>query len=153
MVIGDANPVFLDTNILVYASIPESPFHSIAANRIQILEEVGHELWISRQVLREYLATLTRPQVFTEPIPIATLNAEIRFFVNHFQIAEDNSQVTERLLTLMEQVAVGGRQVHDANIVATMQAYGINQLLTHNTVDFERFAEFITVLPLVENIA
>ncbi len=150
---GDANSVFLDTNILVYASIPESPLHLVAIETIQTLQEAGTELWISRQVLREYLATLTRPQAFTEPIPIATLIAEIRFFANRFRIAEDNLQVTERLLALMEQVPIGGRQVHDANIVATMQAYGIGQLLTHNVADFNRFSDFITLLPLVENEA
>jgi predicted nucleic acid-binding protein len=153
MMTGDANSVFLDTNILVYASIPESPLHLVAIETIQTLQEAGTELWISRQVLREYLATLTRPQAFTEPIPIATLIAEIRFFANRFRIAEDNLQVTERLLALMEQVPIGGRQVHDANIVATMQAYGIGQLLTHNVADFNRFSDFITLLPLVENEA
>jgi hypothetical protein len=88
----------------------------------------------------------TRNSVFVERASCLFLR-----MVQH--MSEDNPQVTERLLTLMEQVAVGGRQVHDANIVATMQAYGINQLLTHNTVDFDRFAELITVLPLVENDA
>ncbi len=153
MVTTGDNSAFVDTNILVYASIPESPFHLVALNAIQALEQAGTELWISRQVLREYLATLTRPQAFTEPIPIASLLSEIRFFVNRFRVAEDSPQVTERLLTLMEQVPVGGRQVHDANIVATMQAYGIDQLLTHNIADFNRFSELITVLPLVENMA
>ncbi|WP_315790025.1 hypothetical protein [Fischerella sp. JS2] len=74
------NFVFLDTNILVYASIAESPLHLVALNAIQSLEQAERELWISRQMLREYLATLSRPQAFTVPIPIATLTAEIRFF-------------------------------------------------------------------------
>jgi len=43
---------------------------------------------------------------------------------------------------------MGGRQVHDANIVATMQVYGITHLLTHNTDDFARFAHLITVVLL-----
>ena len=41
------------------------------------------------------------------------------------------------------------KQVHDANIVATMQVYGIDQLLTHNVADFARFQPRIAVLPLV----
>ncbi|MGH7966313.1 MAG: VapC toxin family PIN domain ribonuclease, partial [Candidatus Binatia bacterium] len=56
--------------------------------------------------------------------------------------------VTERLLALMEQIAIGGKQVHDANIVATMLAYGIPTLLTNNTNDFARFSGHITVVPL-----
>jgi len=145
---GD-NSVFIDTNILVYASIPESPLHPVALNAVQTLEQAGREVWISRQILREYLATLTRPQVFGEPISVELVIEEVRQFENRFQVAEDTSRVTERLLALMAEVAVGGRQVHDTNIVATMQAYGIKELLTHNTTDFDRFSGVITVLPLI----
>jgi predicted nucleic acid-binding protein len=73
----------------------------------------------------------------------------VRFFQTQFRVAEDNAQVTEKLLSLMQQIAIGGKQVHDANIVATMQAYGIDQLLTHNVADFARFSAHITLLPLI----
>ena len=43
---------------------------------------------------------------------------------------------------------MGGRQVHDANIVATMLVYGILPLLTNTTEDFTRFSSFIRLLPL-----
>ena len=36
----------------------------------------------------------------------------------------------------------------DTNIVATMQAYNITHLLTHNIADFQRFEDHITVVPL-----
>jgi predicted nucleic acid-binding protein len=151
MMTGDDNPVFLDTNILVYARATQSPFHQAALQWIQRLDQSRVELWISRQVLREYLATFTRPQQFTNPLPIETWIEDIRLFQTRFRVAEDSLQVTHRLLALMEQVSIGGKQVHDANIIATMQAYGISQLLTHNVADFNRFSEFITVLPLVGN--
>ncbi|WP_414518984.1 type II toxin-antitoxin system VapC family toxin [Nostoc sp. PCC 9305] len=148
MVIGGGNPVFLDTNILVYASQIQSPFHQPAMETIQDFYDAGVELWISRQVLREYLATLTRPQQFVNPLPIAIVIQDLRYFYNRFRVAEDSSQVTERLLILMEEIPSGGKQVHDANIVATMLVYGIPQLLTHNIGDFARFSGLITVLPL-----
>jgi predicted nucleic acid-binding protein len=147
MTTGD-DTVFLDTNILVYASVVEAPFHEVALNAIEVFEQRGIELWISRQVLREYLATLTRPQTFTNPIPITTLIVAVQSFETRFRVAEDNAQITEELLSLLEQVAAGGRQIHDANIVATMQTYGVNQLLTNNVDDFNRFSHLITVLPL-----
>ncbi len=150
MVIGDGNPVFLDTNILVYASQTQSPFHEAASQAIQGFYDARVELWISRQVLREYLATLTRPQQFIAPLPIAIVIQDLRYFQNRFQLVEDGPQVTERLLTLMEEIPIGGKQVHDANIVATMLVYGIPQLLTNNTGDFARFSQLITVLPLQE---
>ena len=144
------SPTFLDTNILIYASIAQSPLHTTALNAIWEREQIGIELWISRQILREYLAALSRPQAFTPPISISILAVQVQAFERRFQIAEDNAQVTANLLTLIHQVSVGGKQIHDANIVATMQTYGISHILTHNTADFNRFAGFITVLPLVQ---
>ncbi|MEH2085741.1 type II toxin-antitoxin system VapC family toxin [Nostoc sp.] len=148
MVIGGGDPVFLDTNILVYASQIQSPFHQAAMETIQGFYDAGVDLWISRQVLREYLATLTRPQQFTNPLPIAIVIQDLRYLYNRFRVAEDSFQVTERLLALMEEIPSGGKQVHDANIVATMLVYDIPQLLTHNIGDFARFSRLITVLPL-----
>jgi predicted nucleic acid-binding protein len=58
-----AEPTFLDTNVLVYASVDASPFHTAALNAIATLEQNKVQLWISRQVIREYLATLVRPQI------------------------------------------------------------------------------------------
>ena len=45
----------------------------------------------------------------------------------------------------MGSYPIGGKQVHDANIVATMLVYGIPCLLTHNARDFERFGDMVTV--------
>jgi predicted nucleic acid-binding protein len=50
----------------------------------------------------------------------------------------------------MEQIVIGGAQIHDANIVATMQVYNIPTLLTHNTKDFKRFSSLISIMPLIE---
>ena len=41
MVIGVANSVFLDTNILVYANVSESPFHQTALQAIENLYDAG----------------------------------------------------------------------------------------------------------------
>ena len=151
MTTGDGEVTFIDTNVLVYASVVEAPLHSIALAEIQHREQAGVELWVSRQVLREYLAVLSRPQTYTAPVSASVLISQIQAFEKRFRIAEDGPQVMARLLGLMEQVPIGGKQVHDANIVATMQAYGINYLLTHNTADFARFADIITIMSLPVN--
>jgi len=147
--VGDS--VFVDTNVLVYATLTPSPFHQVAQETIRDLKGSGVELWISRQVLREYLATLTRPQTFLafgSPIAISTLIAEAKHLQTHYKVAEDDRVVTEELLNLMAIYPIGGKQVHDANIVATMLTYGIRKLLTHNVNDFKRFSPLITVVPL-----
>ena len=146
---GEGERVFLDTNVLVYANIAEAPLHDAALEAIRTREQAGSSLWVSRQVLREYLAVLTRAGTFDRPIPKETLIRQVRFFTDRFQMAGDIARVTHHLLALMEQFSIGGRQVHDANIVATMQTYGIKQLLTHNKKDFDRFSSLISVLPLI----
>lgn len=140
--------VFLDTNVLLRANVAEAPLHDEALTAIKTLRARGDTLWISRQVLREFMATLTRPQTFAAPRPVATIADRVRYFQTHFWIADDTSAVTERLLVLLQTIPVGGKQVHDANIVATMQAYGIGHLLTLNTADFARFSPYVAVLSL-----
>ena len=44
--------------------------------------------------------------------------------ISSFVVLEDGPIVTENLLTLCREVSVGGRQIHDANIVATMLGMG-----------------------------
>ena len=148
---GGGDRVFLDTNILVYANIAEAPFHHAALKAVETHEQTGASLWVSRQVLREYLAVLTRPKTFIKPISADMLSIQVRSFADRFHVAEDNVHVTERLLALMEQFSVGGKQIHDANIVATMQVYAVKQLFTHNVRDFDRFSSLITILPLEES--
>lgn len=140
--------VFIDTNILVYANLALSPFHIQATERLQALSQQGIDLCISRQTLREYLAAMTRRSDLTQGIPISSLVLDVRNFATYFRLLEDHLEVTDRLLTLIEQIPSGGKQIHDANIVATMLVYNIPQLLTHNTSDFARFSNLINILPL-----
>jgi predicted nucleic acid-binding protein len=144
-----ADPVFVDTNILIYANVTAAPEYLTAQARLQGLAKLGAELWVSRQVFREYLAALTRPQTFTNPIAPADLIIDIQRFENQFRVAEDGPAVTANLLNLLSTTAIGGKQVHDANIVATMEAHGLRHLLTHNVADFQRFASRIVVIPLL----
>lgn len=141
---GADSALFIDTNTLVYANVLEAPFHKNALAAITAALEDERELWISRQVIREYLATLTRPQVFGV-VPKQVVLNQVSQFLEQFNVADDNRVVTEKLLNLMTHYEIGGKKIHDANIVATMLAYGIPAILTHNTNDFERFGDIIIV--------
>ena len=146
---GGVDRIFIDTNVLVYANVVSTPLHQVAQQAIHTHEAEGAELWISRQVLREYLATLSRPQTFTAPVTNTILATQVRLFKHRFRVADEDYQVSTRLLILLEQIAIGGRQIHDANIVASMQVYGVTRLLTNNPNDFTRFAHLISILPLI----
>ena len=64
---------------------------------------------ISRQFLREYPATVTRPQS-------AAVSMDVT--LDHVAQLEDRPSVTNTLATLYRDVPVAGKQVRDANIVA-----------------------------------
>jgi len=143
--------VFIDTNILIYATVNSAPWHQDAIAKLQELSAQGVPLWISRQVLREFVATLTRPQTFSNPPARSRVLERVQFLQDNFLVADDNAQVTQKLLELIERVEVGGKQIHDANIVATLLANNIPSLLTHNVSDFERFRSWITLIQLIAN--
>jgi predicted nucleic acid-binding protein len=115
-----AEPVFVDTNVLVYAHVAEAPWHQEAQEAIADHEAAGAPLWISRQVVREYLVSLTRPQQFPIPPELATVVAHVQQFQHRFRVANEGPEVTTRLLALLLEVPTRGRRIHDANIVATM---------------------------------
>ncbi len=143
----DAEPSFVDTNVLVYASRTRAPLYQSAVTCLQQAREQGRSLWLNWQVLREYLAAVTRPQSDFPALDRAT-GADIEEFLCDFNVAEDGPRVTATLLDLLVRHHFSGRQVHDANIVATMLEYGLRRLLTFNTADFRRFADVIDLEPL-----
>ena len=68
--------------------------------------------------------------------------------MRQFTVLEDSASAWEQLIVLSRRYSFAGRQVHDANIVATMLAHGERRLLTFNVADFRRFARLIEVLVL-----
>ncbi len=141
----DDKPLFIDTNILIYANVATAPFHEQALKAIKSVHQAERALWISRQVLREFIAARTRPQIFAQPSTQDVVIKRVRYLEERFQVADDTSTVTGQLIKLMEDFKIGGKQIHDANIVATMRAYDIPCLLTHNVKDFQRFGEIIKI--------
>jgi predicted nucleic acid-binding protein len=141
----DARRVFVDTNILASALLPESPRYFHARGILRRLAEADAEVWISRQVIREYLATMTRYEQKWSNVTRAALIDAVRTLERHYFVAEELPIVAEQLYFLLGQVPTGGKQVHDANIVATMIAYDVRTLLTYNLDDFKRFGGFIEI--------
>lgn len=141
----DVEPLFIDTNVLIYANVATAPLHTPALAAIKAAHQARRPLWISRQVLREFIAARTRPQTFAQPSTPDVVIARVRYLEDRFQIADDTAAVTDQLVQLMAAFQIGGKQVHDANIVASMLAYDIPCLMTHNTKDFERFSDSITI--------
>ena len=65
-----------------------------------------------------------------------------------FAVLEDGPGVMEILTALCREVPIAGKQVHDANIVATMLTHGERRLLTFNTRDFRRYGDRIDLIDM-----
>jgi toxin-antitoxin system PIN domain toxin len=139
-------PVFVDTNVLLYASRPKANEHARSQAALSRMRQDGTPLWLSRQVFREYLAAATRPQVSGPALPMAAAIADVHALRAAFNVAEDGPTVFDRLLHLLAAYPGGGKQVHDANLVATMLEHRITRLLTFNAGDFRRFGTLIEVV-------
>jgi predicted nucleic acid-binding protein len=140
----------VDTNILLRATIPAFPQHEQARRLVEAQIEAGVELWISRQIIREYISQVTRPQSFMNPMRVEQVEAQVQTMRSLFKIADETEAVTTQLLALLRKFPTGGKQIHDANIVATMLAYGIDTLLTLNIADLKRFEPTIKLIALEE---
>ena len=138
--------MFIDTNVFVYSRFLHAPNHEAARERLGRALS-GHEpLRISRQVIREYLSVVTRPQTWTTAITPEDAIDDAGRLIAGFQVLEDGPAVTRSLLDLCRSVPAKGRQMHDANIVATMLAYGERRLLTFNTADFLRYGDRVELV-------
>ena len=138
--------MFIDTNVFVNSRIPHAPDHDVARARLDHALQGNEPLRISRQIVREYLAVVTRPQTWPVAITREEALEDANRLVGRFEILEDGAAVTESLIALCREVSVGGSQIHDANIVATMLAHGERRLLTFNTADFRRYGDRIELV-------
>ena len=142
--------MFFDTNVLVRARFEAAPDHRLARRCMREAGESGEALRISRQVVREYLATVTRPQSWSPPVDMRAALGHATALEAHFEILEDGPAVADVLKQLCAEVSVAGKQVHDANIVATMLAHGEHRLLTFNRADFRCYGDRIALVEVDE---
>ena len=80
----DVNRVFLDTNILIRSTVATAPKHNETQIALARLWDTGAELWISRQILREYAAVLTRPQSYMLPVSSNAMASQLQHFFTPF---------------------------------------------------------------------
>ena len=91
---------------------------------------------------------MTREQAWGKPLTLEEAVEDAAAFSKRFTMLEDGPPVWDELLKLSRRYTFSGRQVHDANIVATMLAHGERRVLTFNATDFRRFASVIEIEPL-----
>jgi len=141
---------FIDTNVLLAATALARSGHG-AALALLHAGFAERALFLSGQVLREYVAVATRPAAANGlGLGAAEAIGNARQFLDRSNFLREDEAVRDSLFHLLETTPCSGKQVHDANIVATMITHGVGVLVTLNPRDFERFVPRIQVVGLNE---
>jgi len=141
--------VLLDTNVLLDATTPARDLHRAARRVLDEWPNRGIQLCVSGQILREYLAVATRnAEVNGLGLAVEDALANVAAFKGRCRFLNEDREVAERLYDLLDDVACSGKQVHDANVVATCLVHGVPAIVTANTGDFGRFGGRVEVTPL-----
>jgi predicted nucleic acid-binding protein len=140
--------VFLDTSVLIPATVEVHPSHDAAADTIQRLMSQDARLFISHQVCHEFLVVLTRQPVRGRTIDLEEALATLHPWLVACTFLDEIEAVHRKCLSLVRRFGVHGKQIHDCNIVATMSTYDVRLLATRNPADFRRFHPEVSLLAI-----
>ncbi len=136
-----AEQLFCDTNVLLSAIDRRRALHAQALHVLDVLPNQGTALCVSGQILRELVGVCTRPiEANGLGMPMSSALANVVAISERCRLLEETRAVHASLLELLRTHDVLGKQVHDANVVATMLTHGVRDLVTANVADFERYA-------------
>jgi len=131
----------LDTNILLRLFDKKSPAHSTVQAAVDRLKAQGKALHFAPQNAAEFWNVATRPLdkngLGLTPAEADPLLSEVERL---FTLLPETPALYPAWRLLVRSVGVSGVQVHDARLVAWMQAHRLTHVLTLNPDDFTRFA-------------
>jgi predicted nucleic acid-binding protein len=138
----------LDTNILARLAQPTHAMHPAAANAVDELDRQGNVLYLVPQNFYEFWVVATRPTSqnglgFTP----AQAQSELARFKALFTLLDDTPAVYPEWERLVVRHQVSGKNAHDTRLVAAMIVHGINQILTFNVGDFQRYQNIMVLDP------
>ena len=135
-------PIFLDSNILIYAHQKEEPQHEAA----KALRDQGLSgdilVCISPQVLREFFSVMTNTGPRGPQTPLSSKQAAKqvkRYYESeNFQTIYPGGNIVPRLLSLLEEISITGRHIHDLFLAATMLENDVTRVYTYDPTVFSR---------------
>jgi hypothetical protein len=132
--------IAVDTNVLIAAHREETPGHAPALRVVRRLAE-GHEAWaIPVFCIGEFLRVVSHSRVFDPPTPAieAFTAMESLLASPSVRLLVPGDRFLPILRAMLEESAVHGNLVFDAQIAAVCLEHGATTLLTEDR-DFARF--------------
>jgi hypothetical protein len=118
------------------------------------LHRRGEALHIAPQNLIEFRSVATRP-IGSNGLGLTPSEAEAKAagFETTFPLLPETPDIFPRWKAMVESLAIIGKQVHDARLVAVCHVHGVSCLLTFNVPHFARLASFGAGLAVVDPIS
>ncbi|GED99638.1 hypothetical protein nbrc107696_00850 [Gordonia spumicola] len=135
--------VVVDTNVLVAATDRSRQSHD---SSLAFLNTDTRRLAVTPQIVREYLAVATRPaEVNGFGLSPRRAVENVNQFLLEMEVLSEGTASTTLLAELVVTHGAGGKQIHDANVVAVALAHGADTVVTANIRHFARFSDLIEV--------
>jgi predicted nucleic acid-binding protein len=127
---------------------PIDPQHKSIKLVLSDLNGQSIGLYFSLQNIAEFWNVCTRPlERNGYGLTISETNSSVQEIERTMTFLPDSDEVYLNWRQLVTIHQVHGVQVHDARLVAIMQAYGLTRILTLNQPDFQRYANIQAVHP------
>lgn len=145
--------IAIDTQLLVYAHRPESPFHEPAFALVRQLAE-GPASWaLPWPCVHEYYSVVTHPRIYAPPTPPTMAIDQIAAWLESptLHLLAETRDHWSHLSGLLSGGKIAGPRVHDARIAALCLAHGVTTLWSADR-DLSRFPSLQVVNPLVDGL-
>ncbi len=140
--------VVVDTNVLLRSVQPNHPLCAQATHAVSKLIRQQNDVFFCFQNIAEFWNVATRP---------TDLNG---LGLSHEEVLQEVGSI-EKLLTLLPDIPaiyaawkeivsdhrVQGVKVYDARLVATMNVYAVESVLTFHAADFKRYSNITALHP------
>jgi toxin-antitoxin system PIN domain toxin len=130
----------VDTNVLVYAFLADSPLHEEASAAVRELAESPAAWAIPWPCIHEFYAVVTNPRIFAGGSLARAARRQIEVWRSSpsLQLLGETASHWATLERILERGTVMGPRVHDARIAAICIDHGVTEILTQDR-DFAAF--------------
>ena len=140
----------LDTNVLIYAHMPELPDH--AKVRSFLLGQLADErvtLVITPNILHEFVHIVTDGRRFDPPVSMSEALAVARVYLDHTNIEclSVDGQAVASAFALIERYQLGRKRIADTLFAACLLGHEVRELITCNLDDFRVFDRLTLIDP------
>ncbi len=133
----------IDTSLLARLANSADAFYPVAVRAVLQLHRRGETLHVTPQHLIEFRSVATRP-IALNGLGLTPHDAEAKAarFEAAFPLLLETPDIYRSWKTLVDAMAVVGKHVHDARLVAVCHVYEVTHLWTFNLAHFARLAGF-----------